>query len=187
MYTRRYNSPGNRSYDDDDAASDVSTESFDKGEQVYLDGTIKAKVAYSGPVSFSHDDDWVGIVFEEAIGKHNGQVAGTEYFKCDSMHGLFVRSHRLQRTDTSGRPTTRVKSPYRLRPKSSASMRSQDLETEESIFSKAEQAKQMGYFEAHAGTLKTPNESDKLNTKLDRVVEDMHGSEINFSSPPIMG
>lgn len=156
-----------------------------KGERVLLDGTTKAKVAYFGPVNFSHDDDWVGIVFDEPVGKHAGVVAGTEYFKCDSMHGLFVRSHRLQRTDTSGRPTARVKSPYRLRPKLSASMRSQDLETED-IFSRAEQGGQLGYFEAHAGTLRSPIETDKLNTKLDRVVEDMHHSEVNFSSPPMM-
>lgn len=89
----RYSSTSNRSYEDDDAASDVSTENFDKGERVLLDGTTKAKVAYFGPVNFSHDDDWVGFVFDEPVGKHAGVVAGTEYFKCDSMHGLFVKSH----------------------------------------------------------------------------------------------
>lgn len=171
--------------DDDDAASDVSTENFSNGEKVLLDGQIKAQVAYFGPVHFSHDDDWVGIVFEESIGKHNGTVAGTEYFKCDSMHGLFVRSHRLQRTDNMGHATARVKSPYRLRPKSAASLRSQDLEIED-IFSKAEQTDPLGFYEARAGTLRSPDQpTDELNSKLGRMVEEMNDGDgqVNYSSP----
>lgn len=170
--------------EDDDAASDVSTENFNTGERVLLDGKTKAQVAYFGPVHFSHDDDWVGIVFEEPVGKHSGTVADQEYFKCDSMHGLFVRSHRLQRTDSSGHVTARVKSPYRLRPKSAASMRSQDLEVED-IFSRAEQTDPLGFYEARAGTLRSPNQPDEINSKLGRFVEDIHDGEgqVNYASP----
>ena len=168
--------------DDDDAASDVSTENFNTGERVLLDGKTKAKVAYFGPVHFSHDDDWVGIEFEEPVGKHNGTVAGTEYFKCDSVHGLFVRSHRLQRTDSSGMASARVKSPYRVRPKSAASARSQDLEIED-IFSKAEQTDPLGFYEAHAGTIRSPDQPDELNSKLGRMVEEMNEGEVNYASP----
>lgn len=168
--------------DDDDAASDVSTENFSTGENVLLDSKTRAQVAYFGPVHFSHDDDWVGIVFEEPIGKHNGTVAGTQYFKCDSMHGLFVRSHRLQRTDSMGHVTARVKSPYRLRPKSSASVRSQDLEVED-VFSKAEQADPLGFYEAHAGTLRSPDQNaDELSSKLGRFVEEMNDGDVNYAS-----
>lgn len=155
--------------DDDDAASDVSTENFSNGEHVLLDGKTRAQVAYFGPVHFSHDDDWVGIVFEEPIGKHNGTVAGTQYFKCDSMHGVFVRSHRLQRCDNMGHVTARVKSPYRLRPKSAASTRSQDAEIED-IFTRAEHSDPLGFYEAKAGTLHT---SGELDSKLGRVVEEL--------------
>jgi len=169
--------------DDDDAASDVSTENFNVGERVLLDGKTKAKVGYFGPVHFSHDDDWVGIVFEEPIGKHNGTVADTEYFKCESMHGLFVRSHRLQRTDSTGHITARVKSPYRVRPKSSASMRSQDLEIED-VFGKAEQTDPLGFFEARAGTVKSPDQHDAIDSKLGRFVEEIgDGDQVNYSSP----
>lgn len=170
--------------DDDDAASDVSTENFNSGERVLLDGKNKAQVAYYGPVHFSHDDDWVGLVFEEPVGKHNGTVAGTEYFKCDSMHGLFVRSHRLQRTDSSGHVTARVKSPYRLRPKSSASMRSPDLEVED-VFAKAEQTDPLGFYEVRAGTVRSPDQHDEINSKLGRFVDEITdgGEQINFSSP----
>lgn len=170
--------------DDDDAASDVSTENFNSGERVLLDGKTKAQVAYFGPVHFSHDDDWVGIVFEEPVGKHNGTVAGTEYFKCDSMHGLFVRSHRLQRTDSSGMVTARVKSPYRVRPKSAASTRSQDLEVEEDIFVKADQTDPLGFYEVRAGTLRSPDQPDEINSKLGRMVDEIHdGDQVNFASP----
>lgn len=159
--------------DDDDAASDVSTENFSNGEQVLLDGKTRAQVAYFGPVHFSHDDDWVGIVFDEPVGKHNGTVAGTQYFKCDSMHGVFVRSHRLQRCDNMGHVTARVKSPYRLRPKSSASIRSQDVEIED-IFTRAEQSDPLGFYEAKAGTLHTGGE---LDSKLGRVVEELRDGD----------
>lgn len=167
--------------DDDDAASDVSTENFNNSEKVLLDGQIKAKVAYFGPVHFSYDDDWVGIVFEEPIGKHNGTVAGTEYFKCDSMHGLFVRSHRLQRTDALGHGTARVKSPYRLRPKSSASMRSPELEMEDDIIARADQADPLGFFEARAGTLRSADQPERLG----RFVEEISDGEgqLNYASP----
>lgn len=167
--------------EDDDAASDVSTENFNKGEKVLLDGQIKAQVAYFGPVEFSYDDDWIGIVFDEPVGKHNGTVAGTEYFKCDSMHGLFVRSHRLQRTDGLGHGAARVKSPYRLRPKSSASMRSHDLEMEEDIIARADQSDPLGYFEARAGILRSTEQPEKLG----RFVEEMSEGEgqVNFASP----
>lgn len=173
-----------RDSDDDDAASDVSTENFNLGERVLLDGKHRAQVAYFGPVHFSHDDDWVGIAFEEPVGKHNGTVAGTEYFKCDSMHGVFVRSHRLQRTDSSGHVTARVKSPYRLRPKSSASMRSHELELEgDDIFTRAEQSDPLGFYEARAGTMRSARE-DELTGKLGRVVEDLQdGDQVNFASP----
>lgn len=170
--------------DDDDAASDVSTENFSTGEKVLLDSKTRAQVAYFGPVEFSHDDDWVGVVFDEPIGKHNGTVGGTEYFKCDSMHGLFVRSHRLQRTDNMGHVTARVKSPYRLRPKSAASTRSQDLEIED-VFSKAEQGDSLGFYEAHAGTLRSPDQSDELSSKLGRFVEEMNDGEVNYVSSRI--
>lgn len=172
--------------EDDDAASDVSTESFNRGESVLLDSKTKAKVAYFGPVHFSHDDDWVGIVFEEPVGKHNGTVSGTEYFKCDSMHGLFVRSHRLQRTDSMGHVTARVKSPYRLRPKSSASMRSQDLDEVEDIFTRAEQSDPLGFYEARAGTIRTPDQySTEINSKLGRFVDEIGDGDgqVNFASP----
>lgn len=166
--------------DDDDAASDVSTENFSSGETVLLDGKTKAKVAYFGPVHFSHDDDWIGIVFEEPVGKHNGTVAGTEYFKCESMHGLFVRSHRLQRMDSMGR-TTGVKSPYRLRPKLTTTV--PDLDELEDIFSSAEQSDPLGYYEAHAGTIRTPDlGSNGIDSKLGRFVEEMGDGEVNYTS-----
>lgn len=172
--------------DDDDAASDVSTEDFNKGERVLLDGKVKAKVAYFGPVHFSHDDDWVGIEFEEPVGKHNGTVAGTEYFKCASVHGLFVRSHRLQRTDSSGMVTARVKSPYRLRPKSSASLRSHELEEMDDIFSRADQGDPLGFYEARAGTLRTEyGDSDELESKLGRMVDGIGEADVHFASQRI--
>lgn len=178
--------------DDDDAASDVSTENFSMGERVLLDGRSKAQVAYFGSVHFSHDDDWVGLVFEEPIGKHNGTVAGHEYFKCDSMHGLFVRSHRLQRTDAMGHVTAHVKSPYRLRPKSSSSLHSveQQDDLSDNIFARADNADPLGFYEAKAGTMRSPDSGEDITPKLTHVVEQMEGArgaDLSFASPWIDG
>lgn len=168
--------------DFDDAASDVSTESFTKTERVLLDGRVKAQVAYSGPVHFSYDDDWVGIVLDEASGKHNGSVAGTEYFKCEPLHGLFVRSHRLQRTDSLGHGAARVKSPFRLRPRSSANKHELESDMSDDLLARADQQDPLGFFEARAGTIRSP---DQPNEKLGRLVDELDAGEapINFSSP----
>lgn len=165
---------------DDDAASDISTESFSKGEKVLLDGRLKAQVAHYGPVHFSYDDDWIGIVLDEPHGKHNGTVSGTEYFKCDPLYGLFVRSHRLQRTDSLGHAGARVKSPFRLRPKSAASMRSLEAESDDDLISRADQQDPLGFFEARAGTLRTSTEPEKVG----RLVEEIDGGDasLNYAS-----
>lgn len=171
----KYNhSDNDSSYED----SDMDTENFTSGEHVLLDGKHKAKVAYFGPVKFgltkNTNDDWVGIKFEEPIGKHNGTVSGTKYFDCDSMHGLFVRSHRLERTDAKGRVTARVKSPFRPRPKSSASIKDDEIED---LFTQADKKDPLGFFEARAGTVHSPD----INFKVGRIVEEMNNGELEVN------
>lgn len=70
------------------------------GDRVYVDNHKPASVAYFGEVNFA-TGDWVGVVFDEPIGYHDGKVHGREYFQCSPFHGLFVRPHKLTRMHDS--------------------------------------------------------------------------------------
>ena len=63
---------------------------FQIGQTVEIaDGQI-ANVQFVGDTHFA-PGDWVGVVFDEAIGKNDGSVQGQRYFDCPAGHGMFVR------------------------------------------------------------------------------------------------
>ncbi|CAG8553950.1 10474_t:CDS:2 [Paraglomus occultum] len=39
---------------------------------------------------------WVGIEFDEPVGKHDGMVQGERYFQCRPKHGVFVRPDKIK-------------------------------------------------------------------------------------------
>ena len=46
---------------------------------------------------------WVGVVMDEPVGKHDGEVDGQRYFRCQPQHGLMVRPDALRTAeDESG-------------------------------------------------------------------------------------
>lgn len=47
-------------------------------------------VAYIGDVSWAAGV-WVGVKFDEPLGKNDGSVKGTRYFECAANHGSFVK------------------------------------------------------------------------------------------------
>ncbi|KAJ2834640.1 hypothetical protein GGI24_000298 [Coemansia furcata] len=38
---------------------------------------------------------WVGVEYDEPVGKNDGSVEGTRYFQCAAGHGLFVRADNV--------------------------------------------------------------------------------------------
>jgi len=38
---------------------------------------------------------WIGIEYDEPLGKNNGTVQGVEYFKCGPNYGAFVRPTKV--------------------------------------------------------------------------------------------
>lgn len=47
-------------------------------------------VMYVGTADFK-PGFWVGVKYDEPLGKHNGTVEGKQYFECESKYGAFVK------------------------------------------------------------------------------------------------
>ncbi|KAJ3304184.1 hypothetical protein HDV03_003037 [Kappamyces sp. JEL0829] len=50
----------------------------------------RASVMFVGKTSFK-DGYWVGVKYDEPLGKHNGTIGGISYFECQAPYGAFVR------------------------------------------------------------------------------------------------
>ena len=54
-------------------------------------------VMYIGELPFEQSGEiWIGVCFDEVVGKHDGSVRGKSYFKCPDMCGRFVRPKNLR-------------------------------------------------------------------------------------------
>ncbi|XP_069391027.1 tubulin-folding cofactor B [Paralichthys olivaceus] len=60
--------------------------------QVQVPGqpTKLASVMYVGTTDFK-PGFWVGVKYDEPLGKHNGTVEGKQYFDCENKYGAFVK------------------------------------------------------------------------------------------------
>jgi tubulin-folding cofactor B len=54
----------------------------------------KATVKYVGPVHFA-SGEWVGISYDDPLGKHQGTIDQTRYFHTEQNHGSFVKPSNL--------------------------------------------------------------------------------------------
>lgn len=39
---------------------------------------------------------WIGVELDEPVGKNDGSVKGSRYFKCDNNYGIFVRENKVK-------------------------------------------------------------------------------------------
>ncbi|WKY08890.1 hypothetical protein Q1695_001792 [Nippostrongylus brasiliensis] len=58
---------------------------------------VRGAMSRRGVVSFVGETKfreglWVGVTYDEPVGKNDGAVAGTRYFQCADKHGGFVRA-----------------------------------------------------------------------------------------------
>ena len=57
-------------------------------------------IRYVGPVpEIPKAGSWVGIEYDEPVGKHTGTLQGNQYFSCSLNHGGFVRTTRIELGD----------------------------------------------------------------------------------------
>mmetsp|Transcript_32732 Transcript_32732/g.38388 ORF Transcript_32732/g.38388 Transcript_32732/m.38388 type:complete len:92 (-) Transcript_32732:231-506(-) len=60
-------------------------------------GGRRGEVCFVGEVpELSGAGHWVGVRFDEPVGKSNGTAKGKRYFECNEHHGGWVRGFKLQ-------------------------------------------------------------------------------------------
>lgn len=59
-------------------------------------GEKRGVVKYVGRAENLGPGFWVGIQYDEPLGKHDGMVKGTRYFNCPPLHGAMVRPDKVQ-------------------------------------------------------------------------------------------
>jgi len=94
LQRRRMSEAGLRRASATDVVLNENTDLLMVGQEVWVDGTKKGRIAYIGTVHFSKGE-MAGVHLDEPIGKNNGTVGGILYFQTQPRHGVFSRLHRL--------------------------------------------------------------------------------------------
>merc|ERR1712012_668482 len=94
LQRRRMSEAGLRRQSATDVVLNENTDMLMVGQEVWVDGNKKGRIAYLGSVHFSKGE-MAGVHLEEPRGKNNGTVGGILYFQTQPRHGLFSRLHRL--------------------------------------------------------------------------------------------
>ena len=94
LQRRRMSEAGLRRKSATDVVLNDNTEMLMVGQEVWVDGNKRGRIAYLGSVHFSKGE-MAGIHLDEPIGKNNGTIGGRLYFQTEPRHGLFSRLHRL--------------------------------------------------------------------------------------------
>ncbi|KAH9608160.1 hypothetical protein KSS87_011421 [Heliosperma pusillum] len=76
---------------------DPSSTSAKVGDRCQVQpGDKRGVVKYVGQAENLGPGFWVGIQYDEPLGKHDGMVRGTRYFDCPQLHGGMVRPDKVQ-------------------------------------------------------------------------------------------
>lgn len=59
-------------------------------------GGKRGVIRYVGRAESIAPGFWVGVQYDEPLGKHDGMVKGTRYFECPLLHGVMVRPDKVK-------------------------------------------------------------------------------------------
>lgn len=59
-------------------------------------GAKRGVVKFVGRAESLAPGFWVGVQYDEPLGKHDGLVKGTRYFECPPLHGAMVRPEKVK-------------------------------------------------------------------------------------------
>ena len=62
-------------------------------------GGRRGILRFLGPVPPLDGGIWAGVEFDEPVGRGNGCVRGTQYFKCEEKFGGFIRPANVETGD----------------------------------------------------------------------------------------
>jgi tubulin-specific chaperone B len=64
-------------------------------------GGRRGTVRFVGPVDALPGGVWIGVEYDEPLGRHNGSIGGKACFQCPPQHGAFVRAPNVHVGDFS--------------------------------------------------------------------------------------
>jgi len=67
------------------------------GDVVKVSADMEGQVRFYGRTQFA-EGVWVGMALNDPKGKNDGSVNGVSYFKCEPLHGLFIRADKLSKS-----------------------------------------------------------------------------------------
>lgn len=79
------------------AASSIQP-SISVGQRCEVEGGRRGVVQYVGETAFAKGI-WIGVQYDEPVGKNDGSVNGKRYFTCAAKYGGFVMPNRVQAGD----------------------------------------------------------------------------------------
>lgn len=80
---------------DDDYMADL-VEPMKVGDRCEVSGGRRGEVKYIGKCPELQPGFWVGVAYDEPVGKNDGSVKGTRYFECEMKYGGMVRPNLVE-------------------------------------------------------------------------------------------
>lgn len=90
-------SPGQESKISDNNNSEDLCANIKIGDRCEVEpGERRGTVKFVGQAETLAPGFWVGVQFDEPVGKHDGMVKGKRYFDCPPLHGAMVRPDKVK-------------------------------------------------------------------------------------------
>jgi tubulin-folding cofactor B len=75
--------------------SQALTTSMQIGSRCEVEGGRRGVIQYAGETDFAKGT-WIGVQYDEPVGKNDGSVAGKRYFSCQDKFGGFVKPDKVK-------------------------------------------------------------------------------------------